>query len=291
MLAIIGASWGLSYITMKVVLKEMTPFWMASFRFLIAFLCVALIFVKRLKDTDIDIIKGAMVIGFFDACIFFTLLQGLKNTTATNAGFLCSTSVVIVPILHAILSRKMPERRVIVCCLIAIVGIGLMSIKDSFTLSVDDMWCLACAFSYAALVLSTNHYSKKVDSLLVGIWQLFFTFLYVLVVAVIFEPFNMPSSGLCFANLMVMALICTSFCFVMQTVAQKYTTPEHASLMFCLEPISSAILGFLFFGEMVGIKGYLGAACILFAVVISCLNSSDKYPKKSATLSSSCKNS
>ncbi len=276
-LAFVGASWGLSYITMKIVMREMTPFWMASLRFCLAFVFVALVFIKRMKKTNLGVIKGGAVVGAFDAGIFILLLQGLKYTSATNAGFLCATSVVIVPILHAILSRKLPNARVLLCCLIAIAGIFCMTVKDGLNISVYDLWCLASAFSYAGWVISTSHFTHKVDGLLLGIWQLGFTALYLLIFAFLTEPFNLPSSGIAWANFFIMSLFCTALCFVLQTVAQRYTTPEIASLLFCLEPVSSAILGFIFFGEMVGLQGYLGAVLILVAVVIS-----TRKPKKEA---------
>lgn len=268
-LGFVGASWGLSYITMKVVMNEMTPFWMATIRFWIAFSAVALAFFKHLKQTDKETIKASAVVGAFDAGIFILLLQGLKFTTATNAGFLCATSVVIVPILHAILSKKLPNLKVFICCLIAITGIFCMTVKEGLTISIYDLWCLASAFCYAGWVISTSHFTHKVDGLLLGIWQLGFTALYLLIFAAITETPCLPISAIGWTNLFIMSLFCTALCFVLQTVAQKYTTPEIASLMFCLEPVSSALFGFIFFGEIVGAQGYIGAALILLAVVLS----------------------
>ena len=271
-LALIGACWGLSYITMKFVMEEMTPFWMASIRFTIAFLTVALVFNKKMRKTNRDVIKAALIVGAADAGIFLFLLQGLKYTTATNAGFLCSTSVVIVPILHAIATRKLPNAKVFICCMIALVGIFCMTVKDNFQISIYDLWCLASAFCYAGWVLSTSHFTKQVDGLLLGIWQLGFTALYLVIFSIFTETPCLPTSEIGWFNLLFMSLFCTALCFVLQTVAQKYTTPEIASLMFCLEPISSAFFGFIFFKEVVGVQGYLGAALILLAVVLSTLS-------------------
>lgn len=268
-LAFVGASWGLNYICMKISMTEMDSAWMVAFRFTVAFIAIALIFLKRLKNIDLEVIKAAVVVGFFDAGMFVTLIQGLKFTTVTNAGFLCATSVVIVPILHAILSRKLPESRVFICCLIAIAGIACMTLKESLSISVYDLWCLACAFSYACWVLATSHYTQTCDGLQLGILQLGFTAVYLIVFALFVGNFSLPTSETGWGALLFMTLFCTAICYVLQTVAQKYTTPELASLMFCTEPVSSAIFGFILFGEMVGLQGYLGAALILLAVVLS----------------------
>lgn len=277
MLATCGAGWGLSYITMKVVMEEMGPFWMITARFGFAFLLVALIFLKKVHLPKGAELKGAILMGFFNFLIFVTLLQGLKWTTATNAGFLCSTSVVIVPILHAIITRKLPSKRVILCCAIALLGIACMTIKESLTISIFDLWCLACAFCYAGLVLVTSHYTKQCDSLNLGIWQLFFSGVFTAIYAAFTEDFQFVHSGLGIFNLAVMVCVCTAWGFVMQSVAQKFTTPEHASLMFCLEPISSAIFGFVCFGEVIAPIGYFGAVLILVAVVLCSLKPKEQH--------------
>ena len=268
-LAFVGASWGLNYICMKISMEEMSGAWMVAFRFTVAFIAIALIFLKRLKNVNKEVIKASAVVGLLDAGMFVTLIQGLKFTTVTNAGFLCATSVVIVPILHAILQRKLPDGKVFLCCLIAIAGIACMTLKESLTISVYDLWCLACAFSYACWVLATSHYVKTCDGLQLGILQLGFTALYLIVFAAFTGPISLPTSGRCWFALLFMTVFCTAICYTLQTVVQKFTTPELASLMFCTEPVSSAFFGFLLFGEMVGLQGYLGAVLILLAVVLS----------------------
>ena len=275
-LAFVGASWGLNYVCMQISMNEMDGSWMVAMRFAIAFVAIGLVFLKRLKKTDLEVIKASAVVGLFDAGMFVTLIQGLKFTTVTNAGFLCATSVVIVPILHAIIRRKLPDGRVFLCCLIAIAGIACMTLKESLTISVYDLWCLACAFSYACFVIVTSHYTKTCDGLQLGIFQLGFTAVYLIVFAAFTGPFSLPTSGRCWFAFLLMTIFCTAICYVLQTVAQKYTTPELASLMFCTEPVSSAFFGFIFFGEMVGLQGYFGAALILLAVILSTV----KFKKK-----------
>ena len=275
-LAFVGASWGLNYVCMQISMDEMDGSWMVAFRFAVAFVAIAIIFLKRLKNVHFEVIKASAVVGFFDAGMFVTLIQGIKFTTVTNAGFLCATSVVIVPILHAILRRKLPDGRVFLCCLIAIAGIACMTLKESLTISIYDLWCLACAFSYACWVLVTSHYTKTCDGLQLGIFQLGFTAIYLIIFAMFSGPFSLPTSGRCWFALLLMTIFCTAICYVLQTVAQKYTTPELASLMFCTEPVSSALFGFVLFGEIVGLQGYFGAALILLAVVLSTV----KFNKK-----------
>lgn len=52
-------------------------------------------------------------------------------------------------------------------------------------------------------------------------------------------------------------------------IAQQYTTPTHTGLIFSLEPVFSAGFAFVFTGETLTGKGYLGATLILVSVLIA----------------------
>ena len=52
-------------------------------------------------------------------------------------------------------------------------------------------------------------------------------------------------------------------------MAQKYTTPEHVGFLFSLEPVFSAIFGFLFLRERLHPITYLGAALVLLSVPVA----------------------
>lgn len=64
-------------------------------------------------------------------------------------------------------------------------------------------------------------------------------------------------------------MVFSAFGFVLQPVAQKYTTPERTGILFSLEPVFSAIFGFLFLDEVLKIQGYFGAILVLSGVIVS----------------------
>lgn len=72
-----------------------------------------------------------------------------------------------------------------------------------------------------------------------------------------------------------LGLDCSTYGFVVQPIAQKYTSPEKIGLIFALESVFSAILSFLFLHEILEIKGYMGAVMILLSVLLSEIMSTD----------------
>ena len=78
-----------------------------------------------------------------------------------------------------------------------------------------------------------------------------------------------PANAVQWAAVLGLALLCSAFGFVLQPVAQRYTTPEHAGLLFAMEPVFSALLAFLFLKETLDARGYAGAALILVSVLFA----------------------
>ena len=268
-IALIAILWGSSYLMMKVGLDGIPPFTITALRFSIAFLCVALLFFRQLKKTTKKILLQGSLMGFFLFAIFAFLMHGMQSTSASNAGFLISTAVVMVPIFHALLIRRLPDPATILGVTVTTVGLALLTVQSSFTLQSGDLLCIGGAAMYACQILLADRFTKGANGLLLGIWQLGFCGLYAWLCAFLFETPVLPGNTAEWFAVLGLAIICSAFCFVAQPVAQKYTTPEHAALLFSLEPVSSAVFGFCFLHEVLALRGYLGAVLVLCGVLIA----------------------
>ena len=269
MVALISITWGSAYIMMKFGLDTIPPFSLTMLRFGIAFICIAFVFPKELKRTTPRIIKKSIILGALLFGVFAFLLHGMETTTASNAGFLISTTVVFVPLFHAIISHVLPDKKTVIGVIVTIVGIGFLSLQESIAFHLGDILCLASALTYTAFILVTDVYSKDDDPLLLGIWQLGFTAAFAVACTFIFETPTLPSTGPEWAAILGLAIVCSAFCFVVQPIAQAYTTPEHTALLFSLEPVSTAAFAFVFLHEVLNTRGMIGAALVLFGVLFA----------------------
>jgi drug/metabolite transporter (DMT)-like permease len=108
LIATISMAWGSSYLLMKLGLNGIGPFDLIALRFGIAFVITFIIFFKRVRKVDSKIIGYNAVLGLILFSVFTALMYGLKTTTVSSAGFLTSTTVIFVPILQSLITRKMP---------------------------------------------------------------------------------------------------------------------------------------------------------------------------------------
>ncbi|WP_145142194.1 DMT family transporter [Paenibacillus sp. Y412MC10] len=280
-LATVSLAWGLSYVFMKLGIDGMQPATIVALRCGIAFLVTMLIFGKKMMKISIQLLKYAAISGALLAGIFAMLLYGVLNTSATSAGFLTSTTVVMVPMIQACLYRKLPGPNIMIGVVIVFLGLILMTVRDQLTLDIGAIFCLIAALLYAIHILVSNHFVRRVDALQLGIYQLGFAALYAVIYALIFETPVLPNSPSHWFAILGLALICSAYGFVMQSVAQKYTTAESVGFLFSLEPIFSAIFAFLFLHEVIGVNSYFGAILIMVGVFIA--NSSKHKLKKHYT--------
>ncbi|MFE9277271.1 DMT family transporter [Paenibacillus glucanolyticus] len=269
MILFITICWGSSYLFMKMGLDTLGEFNLIALRFGLAFILAAAIFYPRLRQVNLRTIRYAMLLGSILFIMFTALTFGLKTTTTSNAGFLISLTVVFVPLIHTFLFKKKIEKKLIASILLALTGITLLTIQLPFTFKIGDLFCIAAALCYALHINVVSSAAQKVDTLSLGILQLGFTGLYAFVMSLILETPVLPSTTHGWIAILVLSMVCSALGFILQTIAQKYTTATRTGLVFSLEPVFAAMFGFWFAHEIMNSVQYFGAALVFLSVVIA----------------------
>lgn len=82
------------------------------------------------------------------------------------------------------------------------------------------------------------------------------------------EPIHLPTSGKTWAAALFLGVVCSGIAFVIQSVQQQYTTASHVGLIFTLEPVFASMVAFVMTGEVLSLRGYIGAALMLLSLFI-----------------------
>lgn len=263
-------AWGMSYLFMALGASEIPAIELVALRCGLAFLALVLIFNRHLKKTFSWKLMGySAFAGTLLFAVFYFLIVGVIDTSASTAGFLASTTVVIVPIIRATWTRKLPDLKTIIAIFIVLLGLFLLTGADLSQLNFGAVMCLASAALYAIYIILSKCFVEKVDAMSLGIWQLGFASLYALIGTFSFETPVLPHSSLVWFSVLGLALICSAYGWVMQTIVQSYVSAEFTSVMFSLEPIFTAIFAFIFFGEWLSGLAFLGTVLIFVGVLLS----------------------
>ncbi len=273
-LILVTLCWGVSYLLMDISLVELDPFTLNAFRFLGAFAIAALISFKKIKTVNKTTLKYSLLVGFALVFVYIGATFGVKYTSLSNSGFLCALTVIFTPILGWLFFRKSPGKKLTFVVILCFVGIALLTLGDDFSINMNhlkgDLLCLMCAVAYAVDLLLTEKAvsHEEVDAYNLGVFQLGVTGTLNLIMAFIVETPQLPETGQVWGAVIFLSVFCTGVAFVLQPVAQQYTTASHVGVIFTLEPVFAAIVAYFFAGEVLSAKAYIGAVLMLASILI-----------------------
>lgn len=267
----VAAFWGSNFVIMKEALQIIAPFTYLGIRFTLAGVLLAPFFWKRLYRAKAGDYLAGCLIGFFLFGGFAFQTVGLLHTTPANSGFITGTTVVIVPFLFFVVTRRSPGWWAFVGGGLAACGLYLLSAGGSSGLGFGDGLTLVAAFLFAAHLLTISIQVRNRDPLVLAVTQIFFTGLACFAVAFFSEPtagmFAHPP--LIWTAILYAVVFCTIGAFVTQTIAQRYTTPTHAVLILSLEAVFAGLFSYFFWGEIFTPQKLLGALLILAGILFA----------------------
>lgn len=266
-LIFVTLGWGISFILTKNSLESMAPLNFLAIRFIVATTIAALFFMKRVKKMDSKVLIHGFIIGFvlYLGYIFQTI--GLQYTTASNSGFITGFYVVLTPIMSTMILKERPSNPAIIGIVFALVGLALMSIKEGFHINIGDFLTFISAFAFALHIIVVGKYTSQHDSIVLGIIQIGVVGLLSLVGSLIFETPTMPQAPGLWFNILVLAIVCTAGAFIIQNVAQRYTTATHTALIYVTEPVFAAFFAYILLNETLGTRGTIGAILIFIGML------------------------
>ena len=258
-----------SFMFSKLCLQTMTSVNLLGLRFSVAAIVLCLIFLRRLMKTLTlrDAGKGILM-----GCIYFLVvnceLTGLKTVSSATGSFLENMAIIIVPLLEAVLCRRLPKKRELICALLAVCGVALLTLKpEGLVITGGEGFLLLAALFYASGIIVTSRLSREGDTLNMGIIQVVTLGLLNLLSALLTGNFTLPETDAQWGMILCLALLCTCLGFTLQPVAQSRTSSEKASLFCAISPLVAGILSVAVMHEGLTLSGALGELLILLVLI------------------------
>ncbi|MBQ4651026.1 MAG: DMT family transporter [Firmicutes bacterium] len=274
MLILVTLCWGVSYFLMDICLGDMDPFTLNAHRFIGAFVIAAALSWKKIKTINKITLKYSILLGVLLVIVYIGATFGVKYTTLSNSGFLCALTVVFTPMIARIFLKQKQEKKVVIAVIICFIGIALLTLKDDFSVNTEnligDLMCVMCALSYAVVLLLTEKAvsHEAVDAYQLGVFQIGFTGVFNLIIAFMLEQPHLPTTGPVWASVIFLSIFCTGVAYVVQPIAQQYTTASHTGVIFAMEPVFASVVAVVFANEILTTKSYLGAFLMMISFFI-----------------------
>jgi len=266
--------WGTSYIWSKMLLEYLPRFFILFMGSLGGLITTTIFFYPALKKINKSAAIPSMLISGFSVISNIMSMLALENTKSSSAAFIVQLSVVITPLLMAILERKIPGIKISVSIFVALAGIFMLTCDfNTFTFNIGDLYALGNAFFFSLFLIGQKLCAKKVETV-------HFMFIYHLTCTVAFFSLAIvfDHSYIDFDRLVTPVFIALAFASIfvsvvtilLQNMALKHLRPEKATLIYTLEPVTTLILGYILLGErLTGIRPVVGCLLILISVFFS----------------------
>jgi drug/metabolite transporter (DMT)-like permease len=228
---------------------------------------------------------------------------GLVTTASARSAFFTQLSVVITPLLTFGIGfvkgqRKVVGRRVWMACFVALLGLYILSSdgdddnssqqqadnnSNHLILSFGDWCCLGSAFCWSYYIYRLSDWGDRFDetqtmlaknifmAVLYSLWTVvsYFTSPTCVADAESFCLWEAWRDPIALAILFYSAASSGAFCDVLQQTAQSHVPAAESNVLLSLEPVFSALLGWILLSELPSLKEWIGGACIVGASLVA----------------------
>lgn len=260
--------WGMTFAFIKDAVATLTPFNFLFWRFGIASVLLLLIFWQKIKFNQQTLFYGTFLGLLLAGTVIFQTI-GLRYTAASTASFITGLSVILVALFESFLNKQWPSIYVVAAALIALVGVGLITLADGFTLNQGDVWVLLCAFCFAGYILFAGKASRIHQPISLTFIQAIFVCILAGVASLFTTKLAIPLQSNVWVAILFCSIFASIFAFLLQLQFQKYVSSTKAAIIFSLEPVFATITAAIYLHEQLTIQFYIGALMIFFAILLS----------------------
>jgi drug/metabolite transporter (DMT)-like permease len=267
--------WGFAFTAQRAGMEHIGPFFYSGVRFLLGLLVLLPFWRRNMRNTvqrkfSSYIFPGLLAGVFLTLGVLFQQV-GIVYTTAGKAGFITGLYVVLVPVFAIWIGRR-THLGGWIGALMAVIGLYLLSISGSFSMSRGDVYVLVSAVFWAIHVLVLAKFARDVPFIPLAVMQYAVCALVSFVIAGVTEPVSVSQLKDAIVPIIYGGAVSVGIAYTLQIVGQKEAHPTHAAIILSLEGVFAAVGGFLVLGERLSGREAIGCALMFVGMMVSQLN-------------------
>lgn len=276
LLLLAGAIWGLGFIAQRTAMDDLDPFYFIACRFLLGALAIAPFAIREWSRKAKQLTPRSLTRFSLLGGVFFlgmALQQwGLQTTTVTNAGFLTTTYVILVPAISLVCFRIRPPWFIWPAATTTLVGVYLLSRGSIQQFSQGDLFVIAGAAVWAVHVILVSRFAIEFKApMCMSTIQFFTCSCLAFGAQAVLGSQSIGDFRLLYPaipEIVYTGVFSGGIAFTLQAIGQRFTRPSIAAILMSSESLFAAILGAIFLGERLHLIGYVGCSLIAISIVI-----------------------
>lgn len=281
-LILVTVIWGGGFVASDMALDSLLPFQIMAIRFVLASLLMLPLSIRSLKGIKREEIRAGILMGAALFTGFSLQIIGLQYTTPSKNAFLTATNVVMVPFIAFLILRKRVGFKGIIGAVMAIAGVGILSLDKDLSLSMGDGLTLICAVGFAFQIFLTSEFVKKYGAAVLNFVQMCTAAVLSLICLGAFGEIHFQFTTKGILSVLYLGVVSTTICYLLQTACQKYVDETKAAIILSMESVFGTFFSIMILHERVTVKMLLGCVIILAAVLISNMEDTENTVKQEA---------
>ena len=265
----VTVNWGGGFVASDMALETLSPFQIMVIRFLIAAVLMTLLGAKQIRTISREEIKCGFWLGAALFGGFALQIIALQYTTPSKNAFLTATNVVFVPFIALVIYRKKIEVRSLIGAGMALVGAGVLSLQNDFSIGLGDGLTLLCAVCFALQIFLTGEYVGRIRPSVLNFLQMTTACVLSAAGLLISGDFTFAPSVRSLLAVLYLGVVSTTITYLLQTVSQKYVDETKSAIILSMEAVFGTFFSVVLLHESVTVRMLAGSALILAAVLVS----------------------
>lgn len=268
-LIITAIIWGSGFVATAIALEYYTPYQTMAIRFFIGGVILSLVFFNKVKTVTKQLLGKGIFLGIILYVAFALQTVGLQFTTPSKNAFITAINVVIVPIIAYLFYKKRLNKFEVIGAVLAITGVGIMSLQLGGTINFGDFLTFLCAIGFAFHIVYTAKFVKDEDPIQLTLIQLLTAAIIGFAVILIKGEIHIPMEGNALLSVVYLGVFSTTIAYLLQTTAQKFVSETKAAIILSTEALWGTIFSVIILSEFITIRMTIGAVLILTAILVS----------------------
>lgn len=272
--------WGVAFVSQSVGMDYVGPFTFNAIRSLIgAAVLVPVVFLMQKLSGETDEQKihrkedrtwigGGVCCGVILAAASSFQQFGIKYTTVGKAGFITAMYIIMVPVLGVFFGKKVGVR-IAVSVAVAVAGLYLLCMTESFRLETGDILVMVCAVIFSFHIMVIDHFSPLTDGVKMSCMQFLTCGILCGICMFLFESPKLSMILAAWKPILYAGVLSCGVGYTLQIIGQKGMNPTVASLIMSLESVISVLAGFVLLHEILSKRELFGCVLMFAAIILA----------------------
>lgn len=271
---LVAVIWGMTFLSIKVAVRELGPMSLALSRFVIASLILPLIALAtktslrvRTKDLPLLAFSGLTGITFY----FFFENNGIMRLSASESSIIIGTIPVLTLMVDILLYKRKPSPSVALGILLSFLGVALIVLRSEAAAASPGgyLFMVGAAASWVLYSFLTKPLSGAYPLLSITFWQIFFGTLGCLPFALLERQDFSGIGAATILNVLFLGVLASAFGYWLYVIVLDRLGASRSSVFINLIPVVSIVASFILLGERLAPLQLAGGAVTIAGVYLA----------------------